>query len=1037
MGFSLLLAAWLHASFGQVQWRVVHHDSRITAGWGLPALAAEASTKPPARSIWLWSWRHAPLATVPGNTLEGGDLAGDGPFWLEVNVPRRARATPARLVAAPIEMWRQLPESDLPSWPVPGSGHLAVPVDRRQAWRLRLVAEGEGSWWADAPANQRSVVLRPVSTRGVDLTVLLPNGKPADKVHASVGEAAAPQSSSRTWALLADASGRLTAAGLPDEQEISLNLFQPGFPPLVVRGWPGRLPHQVTLSPGAEISGRVTDRDRRAVAGASVEIETWIARSPRLLRLSEKSKADGSFTLRGLPLGRSTLTLRAPGYVPVVEPLELTAGERKELGVRVLEPGRSLVVEVVDELGQPVSGAAIEAGSGLSSTSDGAGRAELVGVPLAPLELRGTAFGHQSGSRRLQPPLPSRATLELRRGFTVRGRLLDPSGVPVTSGSLEIVAANCSSEGTVHADGRFEEEFQTGQEAQLALRSPGTRELRLRLAAGKAGEVRDLGDLMTPVSPEVVGAVAGNHEEPIAGARVWLPRPGPQGPSMAWGARDLVETRSGEDGRFNLAGLPPGPATLRIEAAGYARATLDVVVPETATSSAGVDVGTITLGEGALVRIHADPAQLGRDASGDAVARVDLRRHWLAPDMLSAQLWNGEAEVPNVPPGAARVSVVTGPKVLCEQEIDVPGDGAALDVDCAPGALLVTGRVLVGGAAAGPGVLGWRSAEAQGWARIDTQVSPTGLRQQQSFAAGRPQVDVEVAADGTFQTRDLAPGSWRVFFQPLQGSATPDVPLEIPRGDRFEAVLPFAGLNVTGVVVTKDGSPAGGAQVSELTSGALAIARADGSFLLAGLAPGKLALQARQDELASTVTPIDLSAATPPAPVRLVVGRQSPPQVVVTVLDRAGAPVSGAMVFFEEEGKGMRLLATSTDGSAAAGIEAPLAPRVRAGAFAGGGFALGDWTGLEEARQGLTLQLAGTGGLVVRSARGEGAARVLSPNGWDLSWMMRLLGGATEVTPAKPLRLEGLPAGDYTVTLGPSAATVSVTAGGLGEGTLE
>jgi hypothetical protein len=394
--------------------------------------------------------------------------------------------------------------------------------------------------------------------------------------------------------------------------------------------------------------------------------------------------------------------LRAPGFAPSVEPLELAPGERRDLGARVLEPGRTLEIEVRDEAGQPVSGAEIEAGPGLSATSDAAGRAELAGVPLAPLDIQATAPGHQPGSRRLQPPLPPRTEIELRRGAVVRGRLLDPSGVPVPGGTLRLEAPNCTSEGLIHADGRFEEDFQTGRESRLVLRSPATQELRLTLTPGTAGEVRDLGDLTASGSPDVTGTVvSGRDGNPVTGARIWLPRPGPQGPAMAWGANDLVETTSGDDGRFHLLGLASGPATLRVEAPGYARAALDVSVPDP-TSSQSLDVGIISLGEGSLVRIHVDPARLGANSLGDAVARIDLRHHWLAADMLSAQVGNGEAEVPNVPPGAARLSVVTGAKVLCEQEIDVPG-GGELDADCAPGALLVSGRVLVGGAAAPSG----------------------------------------------------------------------------------------------------------------------------------------------------------------------------------------------------------------------------------------------------------------------------------------------------------------------------------------------
>lgn len=1037
MSVALPLIVWVQLALGQPQWLALHPGGQVTEGWGLRSLASEAS-QAPAPSIWLWSWQHAPVALATGSAPPERALKGDGPFWLEIRGvrPLRGPSLPARIIAAPVEMWRAIPESKLPSWPVPAGGHLSVPVDGIHAWRLRWVAEGQGSWWAEIPPGRRSVVLRAIDARGIALTVVGPDGKAAEKVHVSVSEATVRQGGSRTWALLTDAAGRITAPGLPDDQEVALNLFQAGSPPLMIRGWPSTFPRQVTLSPGAEIRGRITDSARHAISNATVEVEAWIGRSPQLVRLADKTRADGSFALRGLPPGRLNLTLRASGYVPRVEPLILTAGERRELGTRALEPGARLRVEVVDEVGHPVPGAAVEAGPGLSAIADSVGQAELLGIPLAPLELRGTAPRHQPGSQRLQTPFPALARLELHRVFTVRGRLLDGSGSPVFAGTLVIEAANCTSEGALTADGRFEEDFQTGQKAQLILRSPATRELRLPLAPGTAGEVRDLGDLTAPIGPEVTGTVGNREGGPLAGARVWLPRPGPQGAAMAWASHDLVEATSGEDGRFHLSGLAAGPATLRVEAAGYARATLDVIVPEGADGTAGLDVGIITLSGGAIVHVHVDAAGLGRDSLGDAVARIDLRRQWLDADLLSAQVWDGEAEVPDVPPGAARVSVAMGPKVLCEKDIDVSG-GGELDVDCAPGSLLVSGRVLVGGSVPGSGTLVWHSSEAQGWSRIDNQVSPTGLRQQQTFNGGRPQVDAVVEGDGTFQTRDLTPGPWRVSFQPQQGSSSSELALDIPPGDHFEAVLPFAGLNVAGVVVTKDGNPAGGAIVTELTGGAFAIARTDGSFMLTGLAPGKLAIQARQDELASAVATVELAAAGMPPPLRLVVQAAAPPQVTVTVLSVAGAPLPGAMVFFEEEGKGMRLLVAASDGSAAAGIEAPLAPRVRAGAFAAGGFALGDWTDLETARQGLVLHLGDAGGLLLRTKKGEGAARVLSSNGWDLSWMMRLLGGSTEVAPSRPLHLDGLPAGDYTVTLGAATAKVSVAPGAIGEGTIE
>ncbi|HZZ19321.1 MAG TPA: hypothetical protein VFE25_08130, partial [Opitutaceae bacterium] len=215
MTVSLLLTAWLHMALGQAQWRVVHPDGHVTGGWGWSGLAAEVAAKPPTRSTWVWSWRHAPVELAAGDPVaKAGALATEGPFWLDAHVVLRQHVplARARLVAAPAAMWREIPESDLPSWPVPAGGRLAVPVDGRQPWRLRLVVEGVGSWWADVPAGGRKATLSAVPARGIDLTVLQPDGKPAANVHASIAEAAVPQAVSRTWALLADASGRLTAA---------------------------------------------------------------------------------------------------------------------------------------------------------------------------------------------------------------------------------------------------------------------------------------------------------------------------------------------------------------------------------------------------------------------------------------------------------------------------------------------------------------------------------------------------------------------------------------------------------------------------------------------------------------------------------------------------------------------------------------------------------------------------------------------------------------------------------------------------------
>lgn len=81
---------------------------------------------------------------------------------------------------------------------------------------------------------------------------------------------------------------------------------------------------------------------------------------------------------------------------------------------------------------------------------------------------------------------------------------------------------------------------------------------------------------------------------------------------------------------------------------------------------------------------------------------------------------------------------------------------------------------------------------------------------------------------------------WTAHANSLSGTVT----MQIPDLDTFSTEIDFPGLAVTGTVSTKDGRPAAGARVRELTSGDLVLAADDGSFALGGLQPGPAVLQA-------------------------------------------------------------------------------------------------------------------------------------------------------------------------------------------------
>jgi hypothetical protein len=1015
------------------QWRLVHSTGAVEQAWGTPRQVEVAGL----RSAWVWTARSVPRRVAPSRIgrehipAEAGRLA--------VHAVRRAAArTPAglRVIAAPAEMWPEVSETDLPSWPIPKSGRLELPLDRGRAWRLRLAGPGEGSWWVEVRPGQGAVLLTSVPARGIDLTVLDAGGKPLADVNALLQEAAPRGGAIRFWATLYGSHGRFEVPGLPDQAELSLTVQKRGLAPLVLRGRPSTLPREVRLPSGGELVGRLVDSHGAPLAGVAVEAEAFVSPElPQVFVVKSRSGARGDWRLAGLAAGKVAWTATATGYVPLSETVELTAGGHLDLGSRSMTLGVGLTVEVVDDAGTPVAGARVESGlRSLAAATDEVGMARLSGLPVSPLALRASAPGHLPASMHLNLPFPPTARLTLPRAFRLSGRLVDASGAPVLGGQARFDARTCQREQPLRDGGRFSFDLApAGDDGELILRSPATRELRLRVPPGNVGEVRDLGDLAAPPGLAITGRVVrADDGQPIPGARIWSTRQGPDGPAIAWAARDLLEAASGEDGGFVLSGVLPAPLVLRLEAAGLVRRQIELPLGTQQMDVAGtVDLGTVALGEGATLRVRVDGR--GSDPEG-AVARADLGNRWLEPDMLTAQVWNGEAVLPGVPAGKVTVSVVAGRRLMCERLVEVP-EGGDLEVDCRRPALKVAGVVIVGGAAAAGGTLGWTMPERDVPSRADTVISPAGLRQYQIVGAGRPQVSVPVSSDGRFQTDELTPGTWQVLWF-SHGSASSELAVVVPEGDRFETVLEFAGFAALGTVTDAEGKPVEGARVRELTSGALAFSQADGSFALAGLKAGKAAVQAEHSNQRSKVSEIQLGGEAAPPPLRLVLGEHQGPTVTITVVDAAGAPAAGAYVFFEEAGKGQRMLVSDAAGAATVTLEAPLPAQVRAAAFAGGAWGLGGWVTMEAAGDGLAVALSGAGSLQVSSEQGRGSPQILSDQGWDLSWLLRQLGSPPTISPDQPLQVNGLVPGTYTVSLSGRSVTVLVTPDRPGEGRL-
>jgi hypothetical protein len=643
----------------------------------------------------------------------------------------------------------------------------------------------------------------------------------------------------------------------------------------------------------------------------------------------------------------------------------------------------------------------------------------------AALDVSVTAEGFRGWSRSLSPPLPAEILVSLERSARVTGCLVDAEGLPLGGGTVQVTGRNRVYDEPIAADGTFTLELDPGVAVDLHIRSPAAFEVHRHVPALAAGEVHALGDVTASTGMVVVGQLwRAETAEPVTGARVWSVRSGgPGGAIAAWALGNVVETRSDGDGRFRLSGLVHGPGSLRLEAEGLAPREVPVRPPE-ASSDTGVevDVGDLLLSPGATVHVVGDSEWSG-------TARVDWQGRWLEMDMIRASYGGGEAWLEHVPAGEAVVTVLDGPRLLCELHIEVPTNGT-LDVDCADGELRVRGLVTVGGEPAGPGKLSWLSPTG-GDTLVMNRRTASGATEAQIFGAGRPQVDVAVGPDGWFASDALAPGEWDVFWHPAGGGGGRHREVKLPEEGDVELELAFSPHSLGGWVVDEEGRSVAEARVVDLDGRAATRTGADGTFLLLDLEPGPRRLRAlageRRSAVVTAVVPVDGRA----EPITLVLDREGDESVRIAV--RIGdAPAASAFVFVELEGQGIRILTADGSGVARAGLLPPIPLRLRAAAISGPHVALGEWVSTEEAMsEGLVLVGGEGGGLEILSSEINAAVDIVGPGGWNLSALFARLGTVLRVSADNSLVIHGLPVGSYTIAAGDSRRAIRIERGRL------
>lgn len=429
--------------------------------------------------------------------------------------------------------------------------------------------------------------------------------------------------------------------------------------------------------------GVVRTADGLPIAGALVEARTWLSGTPIPLRRSVLSDAEGSWRLDNLPTGQLTLFFEAEGVAPLSFPIEV-AGSPHHVGETVLTPAHLLRIEIVDTTGLPLAGEVrIRGRSTITADADGEVVVDL--FPAEPFEAVVDAPGHTGQTVRRFPPLPPALQVRLEPAVVVRGRFLDPQGVPAIAGQVEVKTSSTLATRDVGDDGSFEIELRGGEEAILRFTSPTTAAFERTVPARAAGERVDLGDLTAPTGLTVTGTTG----LPVAGARVWTPRPGPRGLQMAWVLGDLLQATSDAAGAFVLAGLPRQPLTLRIEAGGLAPRRVALTPEEDETF---LDLGELVIGAGAELAVTVEAG-----TATPRSAHLDLGGRGLELDRVTAPFRDGEALLRHLPAGSFDLAVLADGSVICRTAVVVEEGAGRQAVHCEREPLHVEGVVEVGG----------------------------------------------------------------------------------------------------------------------------------------------------------------------------------------------------------------------------------------------------------------------------------------------------------------------------------------------------
>jgi hypothetical protein len=640
-------------------------------------------------------------------------------------------------------------------------------------------------------------------------------------------------------------------------------------------------------TPPPVVEGTVKGGDGRPIEGARVyylPLRSTATESARVVR----TDAQGRFRIDLPKPTAQMLRVEARGWasrrLDKVEP-----GARTDI---VLDKGRAIDGVVVDEAGQPVGGARVEARSvrgvpsfwdaeaGVVSTrTDAAGRFRIEGLDASLQRVFAWSGSGRAVKRAVRGG--SQIVLTLKPLGVLSGLVTDASGRALEGVLVrETKGPHFWGEGlgdTSDAGGRFEI---VGLDAGTYTVMAHHPDFAPAFQQDVRVELRGRSDITLVLHPgvPVAGRLVDAAEKPVAG-RLRVSEAGERLPDALG---DLLRAESGVDGRFLLSRVAPGDYVFVVNAPGYAARRADVSV---SGEDPAVDLGDIVLDPGLAIRGHVR-SRSGAPVADATVACTQSRLSFFSGwPTETRSLDDGSFTLAGLQPGHCEVSAAAPGYAKARVPAEVGAERVVLTLDAA-GSL--TGVVVEEGD---------RPVEAyQVTLQLASQSQQRMFEDQRAESIG--------TTDGRFSLEDLSEG--RYVLQVLVPDRLPSVAnnLSVSAGRTTDAGVIRVGRGgiVRGTVASASGGVVGatvrlqgpGQDMLTWSEAFMTETDAGGTFEFRGAPPGPATLKATHPDYASASASVEVDPQKAPADVRIVLSEGG--RLEGTVRRRDGSPLAGQRV---------------------------------------------------------------------------------------------------------------------------------------------